>query len=126
MRYTEKILIFGWLLCVRPTAMEKLINMDDNCQLPDTLIQEIDSYAPIVERIINETVEGSFKGTTWQELAWFVDKFGPRFTGTQILEDSIDHVLNVSASLGLENVHGETVTVPRWIRYRSVDRTRSR
>ncbi|KAG5318171.1 CBPQ Carboxypeptidase, partial [Acromyrmex heyeri] len=88
----------------------------DTCHLPNHLIQEIDSYAPIVHRIINESMQGSFKGTTWQDLATFVDKFGPRFTGTQVLEDAIDYVLNKSISLGLDNVHGEPATVPRWVR----------
>ncbi|KAG5346092.1 CBPQ Carboxypeptidase, partial [Acromyrmex charruanus] len=88
----------------------------DTCHMPNHLIQEIDSYAPIVHRIINESMQGSFKGTTWQDLATFVDKFGPRFTGTQVLEDAIDYVLNKSISLGLDNVHGEPATVPRWVR----------
>jgi len=94
-----------------------IVARENICQLPKSLIEEIDSYAPTVQRIINETLEGSFKGITWQDLAAFVDKFGPRFTGTQVLEDSIDYVLNESASLGLDNVHGEAVTVPRWVRY---------
>lgn len=86
------------------------------CNLPKSLIEEIDSYAPMVQRIINETMRGSFKGATWDDLAKFVDKFGPRFTGTQNLEDSIDYVLNKSIALGLQNVHGEKATVPRWVR----------
>ncbi|EGI65757.1 Plasma glutamate carboxypeptidase [Acromyrmex echinatior] len=100
------------LLCVQSmTAHDQ-----NTCHLPNHLIQEIDSYAPIVHRIINESMQGSFKGTTWQDLATFVDKFGPRFTGTQVLEDAIDYVLNKSISLGLDNVHGEPATVPRWVR----------
>lgn len=89
----------------------------DTCHLPRSLIEEIDSYAPTVERIINETMEGSYKGITWQDLADFVDKFGPRFTGTKTLEDSIDYVLNKSIHCGLENVHGEVAIVPHWVRY---------
>lgn len=85
--------------------------------MPKSLIEEIDSYAPMVQRIINETTQGSFKGVTWNDLATFVDHFGPRFTGTQALEDAIDYVLNKSIALGLENVHGEPATVPHWVRY---------
>ncbi|CAL1680136.1 unnamed protein product [Lasius platythorax] len=114
---TEKNFIFVWLLCVRSMIMSSDIeNKRDTCHLSNTLIEEIDSYAPMVQRIINETMQGSFKGNTWQDLAMFVDKFGPRFTGTQVLEDAIDYVLNKSTSLGLENVHGEPATVPRWVR----------
>ncbi|KZC08566.1 Carboxypeptidase Q [Dufourea novaeangliae] len=80
------------------------------------LLQEIESYSSLVQTIINETTSGSFKGTTWNELANFVDKFGPRFTGTETLEQSINYVLNKSHEFGLENIHGESVVVPHWVR----------
>nr|XP_034179270.1 carboxypeptidase Q-like [Osmia lignaria] len=86
------------------------------CQLPPKLAQEIDSYAPIVKNIIKEATSGSFKGVTWNELSYFVDTFGPRLYGTEVLEQSIDYVLNKSIECGLENVHGEHVPVPHWIR----------
>lgn len=89
---------------------------EDTCYLSDDLVEEIDSYAPTVQRIIDEAMQGSFKGTTWQDLATFVDKFGSRFAGTQVLEDSIDYILSESINLGLDNVHGEAATVPRWVR----------
>jgi len=109
--------IFVWLLYVQSMIMEQ--HAENTCYLSNNLIEEIDSYAPIVQRIINESMQGSFKGITWQDLATFVDKFGPRFTGTQVLEDAIDYVLNESISLDLDNVHGEAATVPRWVRYNS-------
>lgn len=84
--------------------------------LPTRLLTEIESYGPVVNRIINATMSGDFKGSTWLELSNFVDKFGSRFTGTKNLEDSIDYVMNKSMELGLENVHGERATVPRWVR----------
>lgn len=120
---TKKSLIFIWLLCFQSMIMAQHAEdasyrkMADTCTLPNSLIEEIDSYAPIVQRIINESMQGFFKGITWQDLATFVDKFGPRFTGTKVLEDAIDHVLNESINLGLDNVHGEAATVPRWVRY---------
>lgn len=118
MWHAEKNLICVLLLCIRPIIMTSLAkNKADTCQLPSNLIEEIDSYAPTIQRIIRLTTQGSYKGVTWQDLATFVDKFGSRFTGTQVLEDAIDYVLNKSVSSGLENVHGETVTVPRWVRY---------
>ncbi|KAG7191051.1 hypothetical protein KM043_007097 [Ampulex compressa] len=86
------------------------------CHLDEQLKNEIDRYAPLVESIINETVHGSYQGRTWQELATFVDTFGPRFSGTKVLQDSIHYVLNKSRSFGLENVHGEPVMVPHWER----------
>lgn len=117
MWYNAGSVIFMCLLCFQSTIMAQYV--DDSCNLPKSLIDEIDSYAVVVQRIINECMQGSFKGVTWQDLATFVDKFGPRFTGTQTLEDSIDYVLNKSISLGLDNVHGEAATVPHWVRYNS-------
>lgn len=84
--------------------------------LSQAISDEIDNYAPIVNRIINETKNGNFHGTTWLELANFVDEFGPRFTGTENLENSINYVLERSINLNLENVHGETTPIPHWIR----------
>ncbi|KAL6434069.1 hypothetical protein ACFW04_005905 [Cataglyphis niger] len=113
----EKIIIFVWLLCIRTMILSSVIEKKHNtCHLPKSLIKEIDSYAPIVKSIIHEATKGSFKGNTWQDLANFVDKFGPRFSGTQTLEDAIDYVLNKSTSLGLDNVHGEPAIIPRWVR----------
>lgn len=89
---------------------------DANCELPENLIKEIESYQPIVNKILSTAINGSFKGVTWQELSNFVDKFGSRISGSKALEDSIDYMLNRSEKLNLSNVHGEEVKVPRWIR----------
>ncbi|XP_034937785.1 carboxypeptidase Q-like [Chelonus insularis] len=84
--------------------------------LSPEVINEINKYSPVVNQIINTAINGSFKGKTWHELADFVDEFGSRFTGTQNLENAIDYVLAKSRDLGLENVHGESAPVPRWVR----------
>lgn len=104
-------------------------NTEDNeinecSDLSSDLKNEIKAYEPLVRNILNEALNGTFKGRTWQELADFVDKFGPRLSGTQILEESIDYVLNKSRSYKLENVHGEIVKVPHWVRY--VKKTKSK
>ncbi|XP_053975914.1 carboxypeptidase Q-like [Hylaeus volcanicus] len=116
--WSLKIFIITWIFQIQ--LIITLASIEDNevnkCQLPAKLIREIDSHSTIVEAIINETLSGSYKGTTWKELAHFVDKFGPRLAGTEVLEKSINYVLNKSHEFGLENVHGEPVTVPNWIR----------
>lgn len=91
-------------------------NSIDTCSLPDNLVKEIDSYEETVNGIVNTAINGSFKGFTWKELEIFVDKFGCRFTGTQNLENSINYMLEKSKNLSLENVHGEPVMVPQWVR----------
>ncbi len=52
----------------------------------------------------------------FERLAYLVDTFGPRFSGTEALEESIDWILQEMRNDGLENVHGEEVMVPRWVR----------
>ncbi|MEO7367162.1 MAG: M20/M25/M40 family metallo-hydrolase [Gemmatimonadaceae bacterium] len=54
--------------------------------------------------------------SAWNRLAEMTDKFGNRLSGTQNLERTIDWVLAQMRSDGLENVHGEKVMVPHWVR----------
>lgn len=119
MRLIGRIVIAVWLLQVHAARTGEARPGErgfGKCRLQPEFTTELESYRLTVENIINETVSGSLRDTTWHELADFVDKFGPRLTGTQVLEDAIDYVLNRSATFGLENVHGEPVTVPHWVR----------
>ena len=86
------------------------------CRLPPDLIREIDSYKPIVQRIINEATNGVFKGRTWRTLAKFVDSFGSRIAGSDNLERSIDYMVELLNKNELENVHTEPALVPKWVR----------
>ena len=52
----------------------------------------------------------------WQRLARLCDTFGPRFSGTTNLEMAIDWILDEMRRDGLDNVHGEDVNVPHWVR----------
>jgi carboxypeptidase Q len=52
----------------------------------------------------------------WERLAEFVDEFGPRLSGSESLEESLDWILQRMAEDGLENISGEPVMVPRWVR----------
>jgi carboxypeptidase Q len=49
-------------------------------------------------------------------LGRLVDTFGPRLSGSASLEAAIDWVLEAMKADGLENVRGEPVMVPRWVR----------
>jgi hypothetical protein len=93
------------------------ILQDPSCELSPALLQEIRSYQPIADQIIAAAVSGAFKGKTYDELAKFVDKYVNRLTGSQELEDSIDYMIEKMTSDGLDNVRGESVQVPRWIRF---------
>ena len=72
-----------------------------------------DAYADRADAIIDAALSDS---AAWERLAYLVDTFGPRFSGTQNLEDAIDWILTEMAADGLENVHGDTVMVPHWVR----------
>jgi len=52
----------------------------------------------------------------WQRLACLCDTFGPRFSGTTNLEAAIDWILAEMKKDGLDNVRGEEVMVPHWVR----------
>lgn len=52
----------------------------------------------------------------YQRLGRLCDTFGPRFSGTTNLEAAIDWTLGEMRQDGLENVHGEEVMVPHWVR----------
>ena len=54
----------------------------------------------------------------WNRLSQLVDAFGPRLSGTESLEASLDWILEEMASDGLENVRAEPAMVPRWVRGR--------
>lgn len=89
---------------------------DDTCDLSADLVAEIAAYQSTVDIIISSLTNGRFKGGAYKELTEFVDKFGPRLSGTQNLEDSIDYMLDLLNEYELENVHGEELLVPHWER----------
>lgn len=67
-----------------------------------------------IEKIIDHVMRTK-PGQTYKDLTLFVDKFGARFTGTENLEKSIDYMLDLLKREGHDNVHGESVEVPRWV-----------
>ena len=97
-------------------------NGKNECNLPDNLAKEIAGYQPTVNKIINEILNGKFKGKTWDSLSDLTDKFGPRMSCTESLEKATDYVVESMKQNGLENVHNENATVAWWIRgYENAD-----
>lgn len=70
-------------------------------------------YQPAADRIIAAALADS---AAWSKLAELTDGFGHRFSGSESLERAIDWVLARMKAEGLENVRGEPVMVPRWVR----------
>lgn len=72
-------------------------------------------YRADANRLIDAALADS---GAFERLAYLTDTFGPRFSGTQALEDAIDWILAGMQADGLENVAGEPVMVPHWVRGR--------
>lgn len=79
-------------------------------------LKDIMRLKQTADQIIDYTVNGKGQNQTYNTLAEFVDKFGSRLAGSQNLENSIDYMLDVLKKEGLDNVHGEPVTIPHWVR----------
>ena len=84
--------------------------------LDEALKTEIRSYQDIASQIIDFSLYGPGQDQSYDRLAAFTDAFGPRLSGTQNLEDSIDFMLGVLEEEGLDDVHGEAANVTHWVR----------
>lgn len=60
--------------------------------------------------------------SAWSKLAELTDRFGHRLSGSAALEQAIDWIIERMRAEGLENVRGEPVMVPRWVRGREAAR----
>ena len=75
----------------------------------------LDGYREPASRLI-----GAALGSTaaWTRLAELTDTFGHRLAGSKGLEDALAWALAGMTRDGLENVRGEKVMVPHWVRGR--------
>src|SRR6478672_7617809 len=81
---------------------------------PSLAAQSIaDRYRGDANRIIDAALKDS---TAWNRLAEMTEKFGNRLSGTPALEQTIDWVIAKMKEDGLQNVRGERVMVPVWVR----------
>jgi len=72
-----------------------------------------DQYRAAANQLIDAAMDDHF---AFERLTELVDTFGPRFSGSQNLEDALDWILEQMEADGLDNVHAEPVMVPRWVR----------
>jgi carboxypeptidase Q len=70
-------------------------------------------YQPVADRLISAALADS---SAWNRLALLTDRFGSRISGSQALESAIDWIIAEMKRDGLQNVHGEPVTVSHWVR----------
>lgn len=70
-------------------------------------------YKDAADRIIAGALADSF---AYNRTAKLADTFGHRLSGSQSLEHAIDWILAEMRADGFQNVRGEKVMVPRWVR----------
>lgn len=70
-------------------------------------------YQKTADRIVAAALSDS---AAWNRIAELTEKFGSRFSGSASLEQAIDWIVVKMKADGLDNVRGEPVMVPRWIR----------
>jgi carboxypeptidase Q len=71
------------------------------------------AYRDAANRLIDAALADS---AAYERLAELVDGFGHRLSGSVSLERALDWILEEMEADGLENVRGEPVMVPRWVR----------
>ena len=79
----------------------------------DRNVLKLSDYQSAADKLIRAATETNF---AYRRLAELCDTFGPRFSGTTNLEAAINWALATMKADGLENVHGEDVMVPHWVR----------
>ncbi len=72
-----------------------------------------DPYRSAAEQLIQAAVSDS---SGFERLTELGDRFGHRFSGSVSLENALDWILDEMRADGLDNVRGEPVLVPRWVR----------
>lgn len=70
-------------------------------------------YRETADRLIDAALSDT---VGWDRLAYIVDTFGPRFSGTENLERSIDWIIDEMRADGFDVVRGDTLMVPKWVR----------
>jgi len=71
------------------------------------------AYRAVADSLIRGATADS---AAYRRLGRLVDTFGHRLSGSASLEAAIDWILDLMKADGLENVRGEPVMVPRWVR----------
>jgi carboxypeptidase Q len=79
----------------------------------------IDNYRATAGRIIGASLVSNHAYT---RLAYLTDQIGHRISGSKNLERAIEWALAEMKRDGLDNVRGEKVMVPHWVRGEESDR----
>lgn len=79
--------------------------------------QTVSDFGPGDPEAVTRILESALADTfAFDRLAFLVDAFGPRLSGSSNLEEAIDWIVAEMKRDGLENVRTQEVMVPRWVR----------
>jgi len=104
----RSLLLASFILCADAMAQN-----GSEARAADTGISKPSDYQPIADKLIQAATSTDF---AYKRLAELCDVFGPRLSGTTNLEGAVNWALAQMKADGLENVHGEDVMVPHWVR----------
>ncbi|WP_103664830.1 M28 family metallopeptidase [Gracilimonas amylolytica] len=82
-----------------------------------TQVKAQDVLTPTNTENINDLVEAAVSSDlAWNRLSYMADTFGPRFSGSQNLEDALDWIIQEMEKDGFDKVWAQPVMVPHWVR----------
>ena len=85
--------------------------------LTATQVRAQDVLTPSNTENINDLVEAAVSSDlAWNRLSYMADTFGPRFSGSQNLEDALDWIIQEMEKDGFDKVWAQPVMVPNWVR----------
>jgi carboxypeptidase Q len=104
-----------WSYCLRlfPAAVGLVFASPVHAQAATANSGTVASYRSAADSLIGAATRDS---AAYRRLGNLVDTFGPRLSGSAALESAIDWVLGQMKADGLQNVRGERVLVPHWVR----------
>jgi carboxypeptidase Q len=76
-------------------------------------VAAVAGYEDAAQRLVGTALEDP---TGWERLAYMVDTFGPRISGSVNLEMALDWILQRLGEDGLDGVRSQPVMVPHWVR----------
>ncbi|SMO39321.1 M28 family metallopeptidase [Gracilimonas mengyeensis] len=99
MKYLTSLLCFTFVLMISNSALGQSV-----------------LTASITENAENLITNATSSDTGWQRLTYMGDKFGPRLSGSENLENAIDWIASEMKADGFDKVWKQPVMVPHWVR----------
>lgn len=90
-----------------------------SCSIEDSSSAKLGVVAKKFQKNGNLIIDKAMSDTEgYERLGEMLDTFGHRLSGSTNLEKTLEWIIDEMKKDGLENVHGEMVMVPKWVRGR--------